>query len=294
MNLRDLLYVSLLAEHKSFRKAAEAAHVSQPTLSSQIAKLEAELGLQLFERSSRQVALTSAGEAILNEARKINEHVTTIKSIAASYRNPLAGTFRLGIIASLSPYLAPDLLADIRRHAPSLDIILREGLTDELIAALKSHSLDAIVIATETHERGFAARSLFDEDFLLALPHDHPLARKAVVTAADIKESDLLLLDEGHCLRDQALEVCMTDKVDARVKATSLTTLVRLVERGEGVTLLPKLAARFFPQVTLRPLPGLAASRTIRLVSRTAYGRGAALDLIAASCNTVAAAAQIA
>jgi LysR family hydrogen peroxide-inducible transcriptional activator len=293
MNLRDLHYLTLLAETKSFRKAAELAHVSQPTLSAQIRKMEDTLGLSLFERNSRNVTLTQAGEAILHEAKAALAHVTAMKAIATAHKDPLSGEFRLGVIASLSPFLTPDLLAEIAHDAPRLTVIIREGLTDDLLAALQAHELDAALIATDTAQNQFISRPVFDEPFLLATSKDHKLAAKPKITAQDIRGSNLLLLEEGHCLRDQALAVCMTDTVDARVKATSLMTLARLVELGQGVTLLPALAAPIAPNAALRDLPGLDAKRTVRLVARTSFPHTAALDVIAACCVRVARSAQI-
>lgn len=288
MNLRDLEYLVALADTGHFRRAAEAVNVSQPTLSGQIRKLEAFLGVTLFERDSRNVALTSAGEAILAEARAALAHAATIRDIANAYRDPLVGPFRLGIIETLGPFLAPELLAQVTKAAPRLELILQEALTDHLIAHLHAHELDAALIATPPGEDDLRDIPLFDEPFLLAHAPGHPLARIESPTLRDIAAGNLLLLIEGHCLRDQALALCSATSVDARVKATSLMTLMRLAAVGAGTTLVPALAAPFAEGLRLRPLPEGGASRRVRLVARRNYPRGRALDVLAAAARAAA------
>lgn len=281
MNLRDLQYVLLVAEHKHFGKAAEAAHVSQPTLSSQIKKLEDELGVVLFERDSRNVALTAAGAAVVAEAAQIMARVNAIKDVAQVYNDPLGGEIRLGVIASLAPFFMPELLERLSHDAPRLDVMVHEGLTDILLTQLMNRELDAVLLASEVGQEGLQEVPLFDEPFYVACAREHPLAEMADVPMEMVGEGALLLLEEGHCLRAQALEVCMVDSVDSRVKASSLQTLIRMVERNRGITLLPHLAARQDNGVVVRPLAGAPVYRTVRLVTRKNYLRRGALDVIA-------------
>ncbi len=294
MNLRDLRYLVALAETRHFRLAAEAVNVSQPTLSGQIRKLEQTLGVLLFERDSRNVALTPAGEAVLVEARAVLAHAAAIGDIAGAFRDPLAGRFRLGVIASLGPFLAPALLSQLGLDAPRLEVVLSEGLTDPLLAALRARELDAALIATTPEGGDLALEALFEEPFLLAHAPGDPLALIDRPSLADIAQGRLLLLQEGHCLRDQALALCKADSLDARVQATSLVTLMGLAALGQGVTLVPALAAGTAQGLSLRRLPSPAAGRRIGLVTRRSFPRQGAAAVIAAAVRRVAAAAGIA
>ena len=280
MNLRDLQYLAFLAEYKHFGRAAEAAHVSQPTLSSQIKKLEDELGVALFERDSRNVALTPAGQDVLAEVKSLLAHVDAIKDIGTVYRDPLGGRFRLGVIASLGPFVVPDILEQLKFDAPRLDVHVREGLTESLLADVAARKLDAVLMATDVDGEMFNAFDVFDEPFLVAVPEGHMLARKDSVSMGDIAKENLLLLEEGHCLRDQALALCMAPTRDERVKAASLVTLVELVQRGQGVTLLPALAAGLGSGIVLKPLKGAGAMRSVKLVTRKTVVRPGVLEVV--------------
>ena len=289
MNLRDLRYLIAIADALHFRRAAEAARVSQPTLSGQLRKLEALLGITLFERDSRNVVLTPAGEAVVAEARLVLAHAAAIGDIAGAHRDPLTGGFRLGIIASLGPFLGPDLLGRLQHDAPNLRISLHESLTDDLLAALRARTLDAAVLATPATGEDLTAIPLFDEPFLLAHAPDHKLAAIAAPVLADIERGTLLLLAEGHCLRDQALSLCGGDSVNEQVKATSLLTLMRLAALGRGVTLVPALAGGFASGLVLRPLPDGEAHRGVHLLARRSFPRIAVLRVTAAACRAIAA-----
>lgn len=294
MNLRDLQYLVALAETRHFRLAAERTNVSQPTLSGQIRKLEETLGVALFERDSRKVALTPAGAAVLSEARSALSHADAIREIASSFRDPLAGRLRLGVIASLGPFLAPDLLAQLHLDAPRLEVLLNEGLTDELLARLRAHELDAVLLATPAEGEDLVEMALFEEPFLIAHAPGHPLAAVTRPTLEDVGSGTLLLLSEGHCLRDQALSLCGTEAVDRRVAATSLVTLMRMAALGEGVTLVPALATRYAGDLALRPLRGEEASRRVRLLARRSFPRLGAAKVVAAAARAVAAGAGLA
>ena len=293
MNLRDLQYVVLVAEYKHFGRAAEAAHVSQPTLSSQIKKLEDALGVVLFERDSRNVALTAAGAAIVAEAAQVQARVNAIKDVAQVYNDPLGGEVRLGVIASLAPFLMPELLERVGFDAPRLEVMVHEGLTDSLVARLMNRELDAVLIASEVEAEGLQDMPLFDEPFYVACATAHPLTELGAVPMEMIGQDSLLLLDEGHCLRAQALEVCMVDSVDTRVKASSLQTLIRMVERNRGVTLLPHLATRQLRTIVVKPLAGEPVYRTVRLVTRKNYLRTGAMEVIANAAQAEARAAGL-
>lgn len=288
MNLRDFHYVVLLAELRHFGRAAEAAHVSQPTLSAQVRKLEDELGVLLFERDSRNVVPTAAGLAVVAEAKEVLGHVAAIKDVAGVYKDPLAGELRVGVIASLSPYLVPELLERLGFDAPRMTVRITEGLTDALLLELQNRELDMVIMASDVEQDGLVEMPLFDEPFFMAHAPGHRLAKVKQVGLRDIHADELLLLDEGHCLRAQALDVCHMDNGDVRVKATSLMTLVRLVALNRGVTLLPALAAKQAAGVMVRPLREGAARRGIRLVARRNFLRVGALDVVAEAVRAVA------
>lgn len=293
MNLRDLAYLVAVADHRHFVRAAEASNVSQPTLSGQIRKLEDQLGVILFERDSRNVAPTPAGEAIVAEARAALAHAEAIRDIARAHRDPLAGRFRVGVIASLGPFLVPELLVRLERDAPRLEIVFVEDLTVPLLAALRARELDAALIATPPDGNDLSEWPLFDEPFLIAHAPEHRLAAKRAVTVRDIEAGSLLLLTEGHCLRDQALSVCGSTAVDARLRASSLVTLMRLVAQGHGTTFVPALAARSAEGLMLRTPADAAPKRRIRLVARRNYPRTGALSTMADAVRAIATAAGL-
>jgi LysR family hydrogen peroxide-inducible transcriptional activator len=288
MNLRDLAYLVAVADARHFGRAAEASNVSQPTLSGQIRKLEESLGVVLFERDSRNVTLTPAGTAVVAEARSVLAHARAIGDIAAAYRDPLAGRFRLGVIASLGPFIAADVLVRLRKDVPQMELMLTEGLTDDLLLALRSGEIDAALIATAPGDHKIQELALFDEPFLIGCAASHPLASLRNPSVEDIETGTLLLLGDGHCLRDQALSLCGATSVDARVKATSLMTLMRLAATGHGVTLVPALAAKAVDGLILKKLDAKKAHRRIRLVARRQFVRTAALQALASSIASVA------
>lgn len=247
MNLRDLQYLVALAEHRHFGQAAEATFVSQPTLSTQIKKLEAELGVTLVERGTRRVLLTKAGDAVVERARTTLAGVDDIKRIARRFRDPEAQSVRLGIFPTLGPYLLPHILPPIRERHPKLELLLVEEKTEAILARLHEGRLDAVIVALPAPtEEKFETTILFDEPFVLAVPDGHELAGRATVATDDLIDRNLLLLEEGHCLRDQALDVCRTAGAAEYngFRATSLETLRYMVAGGVGITLLPVLAIK--------------------------------------------------
>ncbi|WP_407354234.1 DNA-binding transcriptional regulator OxyR [Luteimonas sp. R10] len=246
MNLRDLRYLVALADHKHFGHAAAACFVSQPTLSTQIRKLEEELGVVLVERAPRKVMLTSAGLEAAERARRIVAEVEQMKEAARRNRDPEAGTVRLGMFPTLGPYLLPHVIPRLRERFPQLELLLVEEKSDVLLARLREGRLDAGLLALPVHDDQLHAEFLFEEPFLLAVPERHPLARRDSLALRELSEQRLLLLEDGHCLREQALEVCHLGGAGERseFRATSLETLRQMVAADVGVTLLPMLAVK--------------------------------------------------
>ncbi len=247
MNLRDLQYLVALADHRHFGRAAEACFVSQPTLSTQIQKLERELGVDLVERGPRQVMLTGAGEAVVEHARVALAEADTIRAIARRATDPEAGSLRLGLFPTLAPYLLPHVVSSLRHRFPNLELLLVEEKTDVVIERLLDGRLDVGLLALPVDRPGLQQELLFTEEFVLAVPADHPLALAGgPVDVSVLVDEDMLLLEEGHCLRDQALDVCQLTGARERrgFRATSLETLRQMVAAGVGITLLPELAVQ--------------------------------------------------
>lgn len=247
MNLRDLDYLVAVAEHRHFGRAAEACFVSQPTLSTQLRKLEAELGVELIERSPRHIMLTEAGERVVERARVILDEAEGIRSIARSAQDPESGSIRMGLFPTLAPYLLPHVVPQLHARFPNLELLLVEEKTEVVLQRLRDGKLDVGVVALPVHDTQLHQKVLFAEDFLLAVPADHPLAqREGPVDPAVLVGEHVLLLEEGHCLRDQALSICRLAGAAERsgFRATSLETLRQMVAAGVGVTLLPELAVR--------------------------------------------------
>lgn len=274
MNLRDLRYLVALAEHKHFGRAAEASFVSQPTLSTQIKKLEDELGVALVERTPRKVLLTEVGREIVQRAREVLNEVEQIRQIARRTKDPESGTVRLGIFPTLGPYLLPHVVPRIRERFPRLELLLVEEKTETVLRQLREGRLDAGVLAQPIHDDQLHQQFLFEEPFLLAVPEQHPLAARKLLKLDDLADQSLLLLEEGHCLRDQALEVCQLAGAGEKsgFRATSLETLRQMVAANVGITLLPTLSVK--PPVAqssdihLIEFRGHAPSRRIAMVWR--------------------------
>jgi LysR family hydrogen peroxide-inducible transcriptional activator len=246
MNLRDLKYLVALAEHRHFGRAAAASFVSQPTLSTQIRKLEDELGVTLIERAPRRVMLTPIGEAIAERARGVIAGVEQMAELARRSRDPEAGSVRLGLFPTLAPYLLPHVLPQVRERFPRLELLLVEEKTDAILQRLRDGRLDAGILALPLHDEQLHIEPLFDEPFVLAAPKGHPIAARGALHADELRDADLLLLEEGHCLRDQALDVCRLAGAGERegFRATSLETLRQMVAAGVGMTLLPVLSVQ--------------------------------------------------
>jgi LysR family hydrogen peroxide-inducible transcriptional activator len=246
MNLRDLKYLVALADHRHFGRAAASCFVSQPTLSTQIRKLEDELGLPLVERSPRKVMLTPAGLEAAARARSIVAEIEQLKEAARRSRDPEAGTVRLGIFPTLGPYLLPHVIPNIRSRFPQLELLLVEEKSDELLNRLRDGRLDAALLALPLDDDQLHAEFLFEEPFLLAVSGQHPLARRHHLDVQELSSQKLLLLEDGHCLRDQALAVCRLFGANEKseFRATSLETLRQMVAADVGITLLPTLSVK--------------------------------------------------
>jgi LysR family hydrogen peroxide-inducible transcriptional activator len=282
MNLRDLRYMLALAEHRHFGRAAEACRVSQPTLSVQLRKLERELGAALFERSSKQVVPTPVCGLLLPHARIVVAEADAMAAVARAAADPLSGTLRLGVIPTLGPYLLPLVLAPLRAALPALEIEPWEDVTAALVDRLRGHALDAALLATAPEGADLLTLPLFAEPFVAALPPDHRLAARARIAEADLAP-DVLVLADGHCLRDQALAACgLAGPAGGSLRAASLATLINMVAAGYGTTLVPGLAAGAAQDagIVLRPLKA-RASRTIRIAWRAAFPRRAAVEAVA-------------
>jgi LysR family hydrogen peroxide-inducible transcriptional activator len=244
MKLRDLEYLVAVDEERHFHNAAKRCFVSQPTLSGQLKKLEDELGVLLVERTRRQVAMTDVGEAVAQQARKILAEVKAVEEIVQSFDDPMAGELHVGLIPTLAPYLLPTIMPGIRRQYPKLKLWLHEYQTSVLLEQLRRAELDLLILALPVDTDEFSEIQLFDEPFQLAVPEDDPLAQQSIITLAELRKREMLLLEEGHCLRGQALDVCFMAGATENVgfHASSLETLRHMVGEGMGITLMPQLA----------------------------------------------------
>jgi LysR family hydrogen peroxide-inducible transcriptional activator len=286
LKLKDLRYLVAVADQRHFGRAAAQCFVSQPTLSAQLKKLEESLGVQLIERAPNNVSLTEAGEQIVARARRILEATDEVVTLARSQRDPLAGRLRVAFLPTIGPYLLPHVAPAVRKALPRLELRLYEYQTDLMLEKLHAGELDVGVLALPVELAGLETRELYREPFTVALPERHALAARDSVRLADLKGETLLLLEEGHCLRDQALEVCSRagtrDAQDFR--ATSLETLRQMVATGAGITLLPELAGRGAYRnargVVLRPFTKPAPVRHIGALWRKSTPRRAAIDAL--------------
>jgi LysR family transcriptional regulator, hydrogen peroxide-inducible genes activator len=281
MNLQELRYFAAVVEFRHFGRAAESCNVSQPTLSSQIRKLEDELGVTLLERTNKRVDVTPVGRQILEHARRALAETGQIESVARAARDPLVGALRLGMIPTLAPYLLPLMLAPLRKAYPGLAIELWEDQTRLLVEGLRSHRLDAALVASSIGGAEFAETPLFAEPLVAVLFPGHALAREKTVDESALAE-DLLVMADGHCLVNHSLAACGAKAgLQSAMQAATLETLVNLVAAGYGTTLIPALAAPGLANrgVVLRPLRQ-NSTRVIRLASRPGFPRPQALRVI--------------
>jgi LysR family hydrogen peroxide-inducible transcriptional activator len=287
MNLRDLEYLVAVDEEGHFNRAAERCFVSQPTLSGQLKKLEEQLGVRLIERSTRRVVMTDVGRAVAAQARRVLSASRGIREIAESFHDPMAGDLQVGLIPTLAPYLLPQIMPMLREHYPRLKLWLHEQQTAVLMERLRNAELDLLILALPVPAHEFIEQDLFREPFWLAVPAEDPLARHRHVSLADLIDRDLMLLEEGHCLREHALDVCMTAGAtrNSTFKATSLETLRHMVGEGMGSTLIPQLAVtdREDGQVRYLPFGDPVPSRRIGMLYRKGSYRAETFTAIGAS-----------
>jgi len=286
VNLRDLQYIVALADTGHFGAAAERCHVSQPTLSAQVKKLEDYLGVALFERQPRRVVPTSVGITVIERARTVVRAAEEIRELARGSRDPLVGKLRVGLIPTIAPYLLPRIATQLRKSLPDLRLLLQELQTAPLLAALRQGELDMGILALPADTQGLDTRSLFAEAFVVAMPRKHPLSARKRLKPADLAGEPLLLLEEGHCLRDQALEACghLATPAEQDLRATSLETLRQMVAMGLGITLLPRLAAEgpmASPRgLEIRPFAPPPPTRVVGAVWRPSTTRKPAIEAV--------------
>ncbi|HEV3011083.1 MAG TPA: hydrogen peroxide-inducible genes activator, partial [Burkholderiales bacterium] len=286
-----------VARERHFGRAAETCFVSQPTLSVAVKKLEEELGLALFERGPGEVSVTPGGQKIVEQAQRVLEEAAQIREIAAAGRDPLAGPLRLGAIYTIGPYLLPKLIPILRRTAPAMQLLIQENFTHRLGEELKSGEVDVIVVALPFEEPGIVTRAVYDEPFLVAVPKGHPWESRKRVTSDELTSESLLLLGEGHCFRDQVLDICHTVRAKDRsplaktVEGGSLETIRQMVAGGVGITVLPATSTaaggagdliRILPFA--RPVP----TRRVGIAWRRSFPRPEAIETLRKSilaCN---------
>jgi LysR family hydrogen peroxide-inducible transcriptional activator len=270
MNIRDLKYLVAIADHCHFGRAASACFVSQPALSMQIKKLENTLGVQLIERTNKSALLTETGKLITEHARNILCRVETIKEVAKQAKDPYSGELHLGVIPTLAPYLLPHIIPGLSKIFPKLTIYLIEEQTPRLIEKLKQGKLDGALLGLPLIEKDFIAFPLFEEEFMLAIPPNHSLSKRKMIRISDLENKVLLLLEDGHCMRDLALELCYRAKASESkgFQATSLETLRHMVASKAGITLMPKLAYKSNDGVYYLPFSSPKPSRVIGVVWR--------------------------
>jgi len=291
IKLKDLRYLVAVADARHFGRAAEKCFVSQPTLSAQLKKLEDYLGVQLIERQPKNVTLTEAGEQIVARARRMLEASEEVVTLARAHRDPLAGRLRLALLPTIGPYLLPRVSQPMRKSLPRLELRLYEYQTEQMLAKLETGEIDLGILALPVDAEGFETQELYTEAFTVAVPDQHRLAKRDSVRVDDLNGETLLLLEDGHCLRDQALEVC--SRVDLHesqdFRATSLETLRQMVATGAGITLLPELASRGAygnaRGVVIRPFTRPAPVRHVGGIWRKTSARRAAIDAL---CKLIA------
>jgi len=286
LKLKDLRYLVAVADTRHFGRAAAACFVSQPTLSAQLRKLEEYLGVQLIERQPRRIALTAAGEAVVAHARRMLEAGDEIVALARAGRDPMAGQLRVALLPTIGPYLLPQVAMKIRKAIPRLELMLYEYQTGPMLEKLRSGEIDLGILALPVAADGLVTRKLYAEPFVLAVPEAHRLALQEQARVADLDGETLLLLEDGHCLRDQALAVCARSNLHEKqnFRATSIETLRQMVATGAGITLLPMLATQGAygnaRGVKLLPLVRPVPTRQIGAVWRKSSARLPAIEAV--------------
>jgi len=291
MTLNELRYIVAVARERHFGRAAEACHVSQPTLSVAVRKLEEELGVSLFERRKGDISITPIGEQIVSQAQRVLEEVAGLRQIALQGRDQLAGPLRLGAIYTIGPYLLPHLIPQLAETAPQMPLVVEENYTAVLCEKLKQGDLDIIVISLPFDEPGIRTLPLYEEPFVVLIPASHPFNQEEEIGIEQLSRENVLLLGAGHCFRDQVLEVCpdcLGKSADGRprqaLESSSLETIRYMVASGLGVTVLPCTATgaeRFSERlVQIRRFAGTPPSRTVALAWRKSFPRPEAVNAV--------------
>ncbi|NHZ88034.1 LysR family transcriptional regulator [Massilia sp. CCM 8733] len=298
MTLTELKYIVAVARARHFGHAAEACYVAQPTLSVAIKKLEDELGVVLFERGGAEISVTPLGAQIIAQAERVLEQTAAIKELAKQNKDPLAGPLRLGVIYTIGPYLLPPLVKNIIERVPQMPLILQENFTVRLLELLRQGELDAAIMALPLPEHGMSMQTLYDEPFVVAVPQNHPWAKRKFVSSQDLKSETMLLLGNGHCFRDQVLEVCPEmarfsspgNGMQRTFEGSSLETIRHMVASGIGLTVLPRASV---PDMQSRsnmlafiPFEEPVPSRRVVIVWRKSFTRRAAIEAV---CEAIAA-----
>ena len=294
MNLRDLEYLVAVGELKHFRKAAEKCFVSQPTLSGQLKKLERYLGVQLIERTTRNVFLTHIGEEIVKTSRTILAEVASIENMVATYSDPMCGTINIGLIPTIAPYLLPLIVQPINEAYPQIEIILHEVQTDVMLEKLSEGTLDAGILAVPIEMKGLDEITLYTEPFYVAANNQHMFASKLSIKIEDLQDETLLLLEEGHCLRGQVMDVCSQTMTKERkdFQGTSLETIRHMVSTGIGITLIPQTAIDYKnliqnASIKYIPFKKPAPARRVGLLFRKTSNRKVCFEKLAASIQSI-------
>lgn len=290
MTLTELRYITAIARHRHFGRAAAACFVSQPTLSVAVKKLEDELGVTIFERRKNDITITPVGDQIIEQAQRVIEEAERVKDIAASGRNQLETPFRLGAIYTVGPYLLPPLIPLVKKRAPAMQLILHEGFTSELAEALKNGDLDAIVIALPFEHPGIRVVPMYREPFVVALPIEHRWIDRKKIAAAELDGETVLLLSAGNCFRDQVLAACPAlDRIDQgaiqkTLQGSSLETIRQMAASGAGITVLPSSSTARSVDLggllAIKPFAEPVPHRDIALAYRSSFPRDKAIDLL--------------
>ena len=292
MTLTELKYIVAVAREKHFGRAAEACFVAQPTLSVAIKKLEDELGITLFERGGSEISTTPLGAQIVVQAERVLEQTAAIKELAKQNKDPLVGPFRLGIIYTIAPYLLPPLVKTLIERVPQMPLVLQENFTVKLVELLRQGELDAIVVALPFNDQGLVVQPVYDEPFVVAVPEHHEWAKRDGINSKELKSETMLLLGNGHCFRDQVLEVCpdvarfstSSDGIARTFEGSSLETIRHMVASGIGITVLPRGSVQDMhpTEGMLRYLPftDSAPSRRVVIAWRKSFTRGAAIEAV--------------
>jgi len=300
MTLTELKYIVAVARARHFGHAAESCFVAQPTLSVAIKKLEDELGVVLFERGGSEVSVTPLGAQIVAQAERVLEQTAAIKELAKQNKDPLAGPLRLGVIYTIGPYLLPPLVKNLIDNVPQMPLVLQENFTVRLLELLRQGELDAAIMALPLPDHGMSMQTLYDEPFVVAMPKSHPWAKRKEISAADLKTETMLLLGNGHCFRDQVLEVCPEmarfsspgNGMQRTFEGSSLETIRHMVASGIGLTVLPRASVPDMHDknglLAFVPFMAPVPDRRVVIVWRKSFTRRAAIDAVCAAvaaCN---------